>query len=147
MSVSLQLSVSLHHGILPLLSTSVYPNVSLSFATCNARGEKGHPAYIHNAGSKKPASKGSSPSPAKAKDKANKDDSSRSSKGSSKSNKSKDKLVKQVTKTFATLDKTLGTLLEEDSELTDSEEESHSSHFLLASQLAGAWSLGPKIVD
>ena len=111
--------------------------------TCNKCGEKGHPAYIHQAGSK--PNKGKS-GQGKSKKGKSSDDSSKSSKRSSRSSSSSKKSSSSKSKSktgnthiseaFITFGKELGKKLTkvdegDESDITDSddEEESHHSHF------------------
>jgi Reverse transcriptase (RNA-dependent DNA polymerase) len=103
--------------------------------TCFVCGEKGHPSYIHRKEDQDPK---------KAKDKKKqkggnnsakkKDDSSHSSKKSSTSRSSKS-AKDSLRKTFTTLARELSSLAEEkdnESDITDSDEESESVHFTMA---------------
>ena len=97
--------------------------------TCNICGEKGHPSWIH-----------SKDAQGKAKKKSKEDDSSKGSKRSKKSSSSQSskKAVKAIQKTLTTLGGQLEALKEgNESDLTDSDEESGTSHFTFNCKFAG----------
>jgi hypothetical protein len=105
---------------------------------CHACGKPGHPSYEHSAAKivkfKKDKAK------AKAKGKEKSDGKSTSSKKSSKSKgSSKDSSkIKAVGKAFSTLGKSLAALPEEDSDISESEDD-ELNHFNYDSQLAGVY--------
>jgi hypothetical protein len=105
---------------------------------CHLCGEPGHPPYEHSAAKKAKFKKDKAK--AEAKGKAKSDDKSTSSKKSSKSKgSSKDSCkMKAVGKAFSTLGKPLAALPEDDSDISDSDDD-EQNRFIYDSPLAGVY--------
>jgi hypothetical protein len=105
---------------------------------CNLCGKFGHPSYEHSAAEKAKFKKDKAK--AEAKGKAKSDEKSTSSKKSSKSKGSStdSSKMKAVGKAFSTLGKSLAALPEEDSDISDSNDD-ELNHFIYDSQLAGVY--------